>query len=330
MSDKKLLAAAITLAALSTLTPTRAAARQPAAGKARPAATNRLTPAQSPELQALAEAAAREALRKFAGQRLTEGQLAITIIDLRDPERPARGSFRGEERIYPASVVKLFYLAYAHRLMEDGRLKETDELRRALRDMIVDSSNDATGYVLDVITDTTSGRELEGAEMRKWQQKRDAVNRYYASLGYAGINTNQKTFCEDAYGREHFSRGAQGENRNKLTTNAVARLLAEIATDRAVSPARSAQMRALLRRDFAGESKDGDDQAHGFTGIALKEFPGARLWSKAGWTSTTRHDAAYIELPNGARFVVVTFTENQATERDIIPTVARAVIEHFR
>jgi beta-lactamase class A len=261
---------------------------------------------------------------------LTEDQLAITIIDLRDPARPAQGSFRGDERIYPASVVKLFYLVYAHRLMEDGRLAETEELKRALRDMIVDSSNDATGYVLDMITGTTSGGELQGAEMKRWQQKRDAVNRYFASLGYANINTNQKTFCEDAYGRERFSRGAKGENRNKLTTNAVARLLAEIATDRAVTPARSALMRALLRRDFAGESKDGDDPGHGFTGIALRDFPGARLWSKAGWTSTTRHDAAYVELPNGARFVVVTFTENQANERDIIPTVARTVIEHFQ
>ncbi|MCA1628870.1 MAG: class A beta-lactamase-related serine hydrolase [Acidobacteria bacterium] len=286
-------------------------------------------PAQSPELQSLVDAAARAALKKFAGKKLTESQLAITVIDLRDTARPAQGSFRGNERIYPASVVKLFYLAYAHRLLEDGRLKETDELKRALRDMIVDSSNDATGYVLDMLTDTTSGRELQGAEMKRWQQKRDAVNRYFASLGYTNINTNQKTFCEDAYGRERFSRGAKGENRNKLTTDAVARLLAEIATDRAVTPARSAAMRSLLKRDFAGESKDADDQAHGFTGIALEDFPGARLWSKAGWTSTTRHDAAYIELPNGARFVVVTFTENQANERDIIPTVARVVIEHF-
>ena len=88
-------------------------------------------------------------------------------------------------------------------------------------------------------------------------------------------------------------------------------------------------MMGLLKRDFAGKSGDPDDQARGFTGIALRDVAGARLWSKAGWTSTTRHDAAYIELPNGARFVVVTFTENQATERDIIPTVARAVIEHF-
>jgi beta-lactamase class A len=292
-------------------------------------AASRVVASQSPEIQSVVDEAARVALKKFADKKLTADQLAITVIDLRDANHPAQGSFRGDERIYPASVVKLFYLVYAHRLMEDGRLKETDELKRALSDMIVFSYNDATGYVLDMLTDTTSGKELPPDEMKAWQFKRDAVNRYFASLGYANINTNQKTFCEDAYGREHFSRGEKGENRNKLTTNAVARLLSEIATGRAVTPARSSQMMTLLKRDYAGESKDPDDQAHGFTGITIKEFAGARLWSKAGWTSTTRHDAAYIELPNGARFVVVTFTENHSDDRDIIPTVARVVIEHF-
>jgi hypothetical protein len=297
------------------------ATAQPVAG--------RITPAPSPALQSIVDEAAREALRKFADKKLTREQLAITLIDLRDPDHPTQASFRGGERIYPASVVKLFYLVYAHRLMEDAKIKDTDELRRAMRDMIVLSYNDATGYVLDVVTDTTSGRELSPAEMKPWQYKRDAVNRYFASLGYTNINTNQKTFCEDAYGREHFSRGANGENRNKLTTDAVARLLSEIATGRAVTPARSSQMMELLKRDYSGESKDADDQAHGFTGVALKDFAGARLWSKAGWTSTARHDATYIELPNGARFVLVTFTENQANERDIIPTVARIVLSHF-
>ncbi len=204
----------------------------------------------------------------------------------------------------------------------------TDELNRGLHDMIVDSSNDATQFIVDALTDTTSGPELPPAEMKKWAYKRNAVNRYYASMGYRNINVNQKTYCEDSYGREHAFRGAHGENRNKLTTNATARLLMEIATGRAVSPARSAQMMELLKRNFAGTSSDSDDQGHGFTGIAL--VPGARLWSKAGWTSTTRHDAAYIELPNGAKFVLVTFTTDHANERDIIPTVARVVLDKMR
>jgi beta-lactamase class A len=293
-------------------------------------------PAQSaakppaPELQALVNEAARTAIEKFADKKLTESQLSITLIDLRDPQHPRQASFRGNERVYPASVVKLFYLAAVHRWLEDGKIKETDELKRAVRDMIVDSSNEATQYVLDVLTHTTGGYELPPKEMKEWQEKRNAVNRYYGSLGYSNINVNQKTFCEDAYGREKVSRGPKGENRNKLTTEATARLLAEIVAGRAVTPARDQKMMELLKRDFAGTSKDADDQGHGFTGIALKGMEGARLWSKAGWTSTTRHDAAYIELPDGSKFVLVTFTTDHANEREIIPTVARVVIEGIK
>jgi beta-lactamase class A len=277
-------------------------------------------------LQVLVNNAARTALTTFAGKKLTPDQLSITLIDLRDPQHPSMASFRGNERVYPASVVKLFYLVAVHRWIEDRKIQETDELKRAVRDMIVDSSNEATQYVLDVLTQTTGGYELPPKEMADWQYRRNAVNRYYSALGFANINVNQKTFCEDAYGRERVSRGPNGENRNKLTTDATARLLAEIATARAVSPPHSAQMMELLKRDFAGTSKDNDDQGHGFTGIALQGLTGAKLWSKAGWTSTTRHDAAYVELPNGARFVLVTFTTDHANEREIIPTVARVVI----
>ena len=224
-------------------------------------------------------------------------------------------------------MVKLFYLAAVHRWLEDKKIEDTDELKRAVRDMIVDSSNEATQYIIDVLTHTTGGYELPPKEMEEWQNQRNAVNRYFTSLGFTNINVNQKTFCEDAYGREKISRGPKGENRNKLTTDATARLLAEIVTGRAVSTARSAQMMELLKRDFSGTSKDDDDQGHGFTGIALQGMSGVKLWSKAGWTSTTRHDAAYIELPNGAKFVLVTFTVDHANEREIIPTVARVVID---
>lgn len=278
-----------------------------------------------PALQALVNEAARDALTKFKDKNLQESNLAITLINLTDPRAITQASFRGDARIYPASVVKLFYLVMAHHLLEEGKLKASDELKRAMKDMIVDSSNDATSYVIDEITDTTSGPELTGDALKKWAEKRNAVNRYFASLGYTGINTNQKTFCEGPYGREQLFRGAQGENRNSLTTNTVARLLSEIVTGRAVTPQRSAEMMELLKRDYSGKSNDPDDQAHGFTALALT--PGARLWSKAGWTSATRHDAAYIELPNGARFILVTFTTDHSTEPQIIPTVARVVID---
>ena len=281
-------------------------------------------------LQALVEKAARETIAKFADKKLEDKQLSITLIDMRDPSHPLTASFRGNERIYPASVVKLFYLVATHRWLEDKKLTETPELKRSVKDMIVDSSNEATQYVLDVITHTTGGYELPPKEMEKWQYERNAVNRYFTSLGYTNINVNQKTFCEDAYGRERVSRGPNGENRNKLTTDATARLMMEIATGKAVTPERSKQMMELLKRDYSGSSKDPDDQGHGFTGIALQGVEGVHLWSKAGWTSTTRHDVAYIELPDGPRFVLATFTTEHANEREIIPTVARLVIEGMK
>ena len=294
------------------------------------AQTQTVDKSQGRTLQSLVDEAARTTIEKFADKKLEDKQLSITLIDLRDPAHPQQASYRGNERIYPASVVKLFYLAAAHRWLEDKKIEDTKELRRALKDMIVDSSNEATQYVVDVITHTTAGYELPPKEMEEWQEKRNAVNRYYSALGYTNINVNQKTFCEDAYGREQVSRQPDGSNRNKLTTDATARLLVEIVTGKAVTPARSAQMMELLKRDYSGTSKDNDDQGHGFTGIALAGMEGVRLWSKAGWTSTTRHDAAYLELPDGAKFVLVTFTTDHANDREIIPTVAKVVIEGMK
>ena len=287
--------------------------------------------AQPPrKLQSLVDEAARATIAKFAEKKLEEKQLSITLIDMRDPARPVTASFRGNERVYPASVVKMFFMAATHRMLEDKKIEETAELKRAMKDMIVDSSNEATQYIVDVITRTTGGYELPPKEMEEWQYKRNVVNRWLSSLGYTNINVNQKTFCEDAYGRERVSRLPNGENRNKLTTDATARMLMEIATGKSVTPERSAQMMELMKRDYARKSTDNDDQGRGFTGIALQGIEGARLWSKAGWTSTTRHDAAYVELPDGVKFVLVTFTTDHANEREIIPEVARVVIKGLK
>jgi beta-lactamase family protein len=140
------------------------------------------------------------------------------------------------------------------------------------------------------------------------------------------INVNRKPWCEGPYGREMQSVKMHAPNhRNWLTTDAAARLLTEIATGQAVSAKRSAEMMELLKRDPLSTSGDKNDQAHAYTGLALPA--GSRLWSKAGWTSQTRHDAAYVELPNGTKFVLVIFTVDHANEREFIPSVATTVIE---
>ncbi len=287
---------------------------------------------QSPELQKILIDAVNDTISAFSSKNLKPEQISATLIDLRDAKNLKMANVRGEEKIYPASVVKMFYMVALENWLEDGKVKITPEVERGLRDMIVDSSNEATQYILDVLTGTSSGSELPPKEFEKWAYKRNAVNRYFASLGYQNINVNQKTFCEDAYGIEQQFRGYKGENRNMLTTNATARLLAEIVLGRAATPERTQIMLNLLKRDFSGKTSDNDDQAHGFTGIALikRNMTDAKLWSKAGWTSKTRHDAAYIETPDGLKFVLVVFTENAANERDIIPMIAGNILDNLK
>lgn len=283
-------------------------------------------------LQALVEFAVANTLQEFAPKKLQSNQLAVTLVDLRDFKKPVQASYRGDVQIYPASVVKLFYLAAAHRWMEDGKLKDTPELRRAMRDMIVESYNEATHYIVDLLTGTTSGPELPDAEIDAWFEKRNAVNRWFTSLGYTNINANKKPWCEGPYGRETQSIKRHTPKRNMLTTDATARLLTEIVTGQCVTLKRSAEMLELMKRDPTKQLEDGGepDQNNAFTGLGVRDIPGVKLWSKAGWTSQTRHDAAYIELPNGARFVLVTFTTDHANERGIIRGVAQRLVAAFQ
>jgi hypothetical protein len=157
--------------------------------------------AQSSRLEKLTRDVIAAAIEKFGGGGLTADKIALTVIELNDREHPAAASYRGQEQIYPASVVKLFYLVAAHHQMQTGVLKQTPELERALHDMIVDSSNDATHYVVDALTGTTDGPELDEPALREWINKRNSMNRYFAGLGYEKINVNQKTWCEGPYGR---------------------------------------------------------------------------------------------------------------------------------
>jgi len=273
-----------------------------------------------------------EVIDSYRQQGIKNEDLAVTLIDLSDPAKPRIADHRGEAKIYPASVVKMFYMAALYQQVEDRKVAMTKELERGLKDMIVDSSNEATQYIVDVLTNTSSGSELSQKEFDRWAFRRNRMNRYFASMGFTNINVNQKTHCEDAYGIEQQFRNYKGENRNMLTTNAAARLIAEIAVGRSVSAERSEMMRQLLKRDPFATGKDANSQATDFSGMALleKKLTGARLWSKAGWTSRTRHDAAYIETPDGSRFAIAVFTENHANEKNVIPMIVSRIIDKLR
>ena len=264
---------------------------------------------------------------EFSAPQLKSEQLAITVIDLRQPQALRRADYRGAERFYPASVIKLFFLAYTHYLLAEGRLVDSPELRRGLRDMIVESFNEATSYIIDAITHTTSGPEMPALELAAWSQQRGVVTQYFQARGYANVNAQRKTWGEGPYGREKQDMTVHGPARNFLSTNDTAQLLQEIALGRWISPACSSEILALMERDLTKAPTPGvDEEGLSFTGPALAL--GMKLWSKAGWVSWARHDAALIGLPDGGRIIIVTFTEGRehASNRAIIAAVARHLL----
>jgi beta-lactamase class A len=283
-----------------------------------------------PGLAAIVAGSVAAARRRFP--RLGADELALTLV-LPD-EGAARGASHGGDRaVYPASLVKPFYLVALQAWLEDGRLAPSRELAEAQAAMVGQSSNDATGHIVDLLTGTTAGPALEPGALRRWVARRGVINRYFAGWRcpeFAGINLTQKTWYEGPYGRERQSRFAVPDNGNRLTSDAVARLLLAIARGEAVSRRRSGAMLKLMARPLPPNHADPFNQVVGFLGDGLPS--GARLWSKAGWTSQTRHDAAIVELATGQRFVLVVCTSNAglAGNQRLLPFIARKIVAELQ
>jgi len=295
--------------------------------KAKPIA--KLDPSSHIDAQ-LAEIAA-ATVAEFSKAGLTEEGLSIAVIDLTAPNAvstfPA-GSYRGDVSYYPCSVVKICFLSYYEAQKEAGKLADTPETVRAVKDMITLSSNDATGFVVDSITGTTSGPELSGVEWEKWKARRNVVNDWYHGRGYTNLNANQKTFCEDAYGREQVFRD-NGKNRNRMTAAEAARLFKEIVMGEVAGERLTTEMMLLLSRDITGDKplEDVEPEDARLAGQGLPK--GSRMWAKSGDAYDFHHLVARVALPNGSDFILAVFTKGVKTVPEVIPFVYEKVAARF-
>ncbi len=272
---------------------------------------------KSPELELAAKNAAEQTLKDFP--KLTGDNLAISIVDVTKPNTIDRGDWHGDAPFYPASVVKLYIMAEVFH----QKLQADSEVARALGEMIRLSDNDATAFLLDLISDTCPGPNLEGRALAKFIDKRRVVNRWLASMGY-DISAMAKPWSFGPFGREKQLLGGDGRpNRNRSSANSFASLLLWIARKRALSGADSDAMLALLERPLSPTRAD-ENQVKEFIGESLPA--GSREWSKAGWTSEVRHDAAYVELPGGRKLILVIMTRGTADDVKLVPAIAKSVL----
>lgn len=271
--------------------------------------------ARDPALEYRLRAAAEATLKAYP--KLKADDLAISIIDVTNSITISRGDYHGDAPFYPASVIKLFFMADVYAVKKE----KIGDVDRALKEMIVVSDNDATAYLVDILAGTVPGPPLEGRALRRYIDRRRDINRRFQRLGYASnVSAMMKPWSFGPYGVDRQVLGTNRENRNMLTANATASLLLWIVRRRAPG---SHEMVELLERPLSPVREE-DNQVKEFIGEVVPA--GTKLWSKAGWTSEVRHDAAYLELPNGRKLVLVVFTRGIADDVTIVPAVTRNVL----
>jgi hypothetical protein len=270
------------------------------------------------ELGAKLTRAAEASLKDFP--KLTADNLALSVIDLTKPESPIRADYRGDASFYPASLVKLFFMVET---FHQGKL--TPEIERALRELIWVSDNDAAGFLLDILTDTCSGSELEGKALEDFIDRRRKLNRYFTSLGY-DISAMIKPWSFGPFGRDMQIMGENKVNRNRASANSFASLLLWIVRRHAISLQASDAMMSLLERPLS-PPRPTENQVKEFFGESLP--PEAKLWSKEGDTSEVRHDAAYVELPSSRKIIIVILTRGAADDKALLPSIGKHLLEEI-
>jgi beta-lactamase class A len=248
--------------------------------------------------------------------RLRAAKVRVALIDLAHGEPPALADYHGDAPIYPASVVKFVYLMAAYRWQEEGRLRIEGEFDQELTEMIRVSSNQATRKVFARLTETEPGPELSPEAYREFRDRRLAVKRWLMSLGIDDLHCVNPTYdgAGDLFGRDaQFIRdasvkgglGGSAPNRQAMTAIGTAKLLALLATDRALTPEDSAIVRRRMRRD----PKEQRHLAARLAGGA-ERVGGLEVYAKSGTWGPIYADAGIVRhLASGRQMVLAVFTE---------------------
>ena len=262
--------------------------------------------------------------------------IAITWINYKsDKNNVFKGygcGFNNSKKIYPASIVKLVYAFAAFYWIKEGKILLTEEISDAARKMLFYSSNNATSFLVDILTGTTSGPCIKGQSWEKWKYQRAIINDWLNNLDweeFKGINCCQKTWDDEPFGREKEFYGYENKNKNKMTTDSTARVLEEIMIH-IDYPKNNLNLRSFLKRNLRKfEFKDDPlNQVEGFLGEGLPE--NTEFWSKAGLMSEVRHDAAWWINSRSLQTLLVVFGNGQKFFKDnsIFPFIAKEVYKY--
>ncbi len=227
-------------------------------------------------------------------------RLDVTLLVSNGDGTWRRGSYNPETIAYPASCVKLAYLASAMYWSRTHGHAYT-YLDSSVRPMIEVSSNEQTGVVVDAITGAPNySTSSQDAAFFTWYAKRQYTENFLSARGLLDNQTIlHKTYPSNSgsspTGAESVAINYRGGNR--MQPRASASLMLEIVKG-AIEPDATAYMRELLCHDRWGSDSE--------LGFGLP--PGTIYENKLGLAYDTLEDIAYVILPNGQEFILAAFS----------------------
>eukprot|EP00457_Paulinella_chromatophora_P012801 gb/GEZN01013041.1/.p1 GENE.gb/GEZN01013041.1/~~gb/GEZN01013041.1/.p1 ORF type:complete len:315 (+),score=-20.08 gb/GEZN01013041.1/:90-947(+) len=236
--------------------------------------------------------------------------------------KPEGASWAANRLFYPSTLVHIFYAAAVEAWLQRQWLEETPELRRAITEMLCNSSHDAESMVIDCLTGTNSGPYIYGNSGRTWRDQRLLVNQWLTGLSWPellGGNFCQKTCGEGFFGRESQFCGIQKENHNRLSTIGLAHLLHTIMTGSLISPIACQRLQKLISFGLNNRN-DQNSLLKRYNNLPIMKFgEGTELWIKTAWIKRTiSHSMIFACLRNKPPVMMVVFTEGEARSEDTI------------
>ena len=212
-----------------------------------------------------------------------QGQLAVSLVDVTDPQHPQLAQVNGDDMVYAASLPKIAILLAVCERIHEGKLTLNDELRGVMTNMIRHSSNSAATDLIRRVGHEYINQVLTSPKYRLYDTRTNGglwVGKEYAQ----GVADQRDPL-------HNLSHGA--------TAYQVARFYYLLETEQLASPDLSREMKAIM----------GDPAIHHKFVKGLMNTPDAQIYRKSGTWQNWHADSAIVEHA-GRTYIAVGLAES--------------------
>lgn len=212
------------------------------------------------------------------------GHLAVSLVDVTDPNAPSLAQVNSNQMFYAASLPKIAILLGAFEKAAAGKLVMDDDNITELKRMIRESSNTAASSMLAKVGTEYLATVLQSARYRLYDTALNGglwVGKSYA----AGMATHRDPLHQLSHGATAFQ---------------VARFYYLLETGQLVSPEASRQMKDIMGSPAIH---------HKFVAGLESRYPDAKLFRKSGSWRNFHADSAIVER-DGRRYIAVALSDD--------------------